>query len=142
MRLALAGGLLALALTGCIPIVYPVPPAGPVRGRPVSSDDTGFITPHKTTRAEVLARLGPATRECVRLPALAYSWERPATGFGYVIFGTPGVASGEMERSTWRAFFVVFDEHDVVLRKELKVLSQNKSLDEHLENWAKRHAHK
>ena len=123
-------------LTGCVGIVFPVPSDGRTNGKVMTREQASFIVPGKTTRAEVIARLGEQFRASPRLPALAYSWEKPAIGWGWVIGAEAGGAGGHVERSHWRAFFVRFDDRERVVSIQFVSLSGRKSIDEELENWA------
>ena len=136
--------LLALALTGCVGVL-PVPPSPttPTFGKVITRPDINFIVPGHTTRAEVEAKLG-AGHAALRYPALAYTWEKPAFGWvGWILIIGPdcavaGGASGEGNH--WRAYFVSFDAAGRVAATKFVWLSNRKSLDEQLENWAAPHA--
>ena len=128
--------LSAALLTGCVGIVFPVPSDGTTHGKVMTREQVSFIVPGKTTREDVIARLGDQFRSSPRLPALAYSWEKPATGWGWGIGAEAGGAGGHVERSLWRAFFVRFDDSERVVSVKFVSLSGRKSLDEELENWA------
>ena len=134
--------LLTALLTGCVGVVVPVPSDGQTHGKVITPDAVKFIVCGRTTRAEVIARLGDQFRDSPRLPALAYSWETPATGWawGVASLGEGGGALGSCsEGSHWRAYFVEFDSNSRVSRVAFAHLSQrNQSLDEQLENWAAR----
>jgi hypothetical protein len=140
-RAGLAVSLL-VGLTGCIAVV-PVPSSEKIHGKIITPKEVKFIVPGQTTRAEVMARLGEQFRDSPRQPVLAYSWEKPAVGvmWGFLLAGPDFEfhRGGYSERSYWRAFFVEFDSGERVRRTEFKHLSGKKSLDEQLEDWAKRH---
>jgi hypothetical protein len=140
IRLAGSAGLaisLLVLLTGCVGIVLPVPSDGNTYGKVITREQVSFIVPGKTTREEVIARLGDQFRASPRLPALAYSWEKPAIGWTWGIAGLEGGAAGAyVEGSHWRALFVRFDERERVVSIRFVSLSGRKSLDERLENWA------
>ena len=128
---------------GCVGIV-PVPTLSnkPVRGRAIETRDSNFIVCGKTTREEIVQRLGTNFREDWQKRAMAYSWELPggrAFGWWFTVssFGSVG-DKGEFEWSRWHALFVAFDEHGIAIRKSFVRLSGGKSLDEQMDNWAKR----
>jgi hypothetical protein len=128
----------ALLMTGCIGVI-PLPATDhQVHGRVIEKSQTQFITLGRTTRAEVIARLGDKFRNSPRMPVLAYSWEKPAAGVGWWLVVPAGAATGSFERCHWRAFFVAFDPGGKVCRAEFVKLSDQKSLDEQLEDWALR----
>ena len=134
--------IIALLLTGCV--VVPVPSDGRTYGKVITSDDVKFIVCGRTTRAEVIARLGDQFRDSPRLPVLAYSWETPATGWawGVASLREGGAVGSCSENSHWRAYFIKFDSANRVSCTAFVHLSQhNQSLDEQLEDWAL-HAHK
>lgn len=122
--------IMALLFTGCAIVPIPLPSKDSAHGKAISANDVRFIVPGQTTRAEVVARLGDQFRDSPRLPVLAYSWEKPAIGIGWVwIVMTPGVVgSGFVERSHWRAFFVKFDAIGRVGTTKFVSLSSHRSL--------------
>jgi hypothetical protein len=135
---------LTFVLTGCIGIL-PIPQFSnrPTQGTRLQVKDTDFIRAGTTSAAELFGNLGT---NCVcdpRQRAVAFTWQLPG-GDGvwwWVIVGPGGGGggSGEFEWSRWRAFFVAFDRSNVVIAAEAKRLSSSKSLDEHLDFWAKKH---
>ncbi len=128
-----------LLLTGCVGLV-PLPPTyNQTYGRVIGKSQTRFIVAGQTTRNEVIVKLGGEFRDSPRVEALAYSWEKPAADMAWWICSTDAGAGGHFERSHWRAFFVSFGAGGKVCRAEFVSLSQRKSLDEHLEDWAQRH---
>ena len=130
----------AVLLTGCVGIVFPVPSDGRTYGKVITREQASFIVPGKTTRDELIARLGDQFRASPRLPALAYSWEKPATGWAWGIAATSGEAAvgggGHLERSHWQALFVRFDDSGRIVSTKFVSLSGGKSVDEQLEDWA------
>ena len=143
MKTALAINLLFLTvlLTGCAGVL-PVPPSRsePTRGQVITRQEVKFIVPGQTTREEVIARLGGQFRDSPRLPVLAYAWEKPAFGLTWwVVLVGPDAAvagGGHSEGSDWRAFFVRFDARGLVADTKFASLSDRRSLDEQLEDWA------
>ena len=139
IRLARLAGLAVLLLgllTGCVGIVLPVPSDGNTYGKVITREQVSFIVPGKTTKAEVIARLGDQYRTSPRQPALAYSWEKPATGWAWGFCVMEGGAGGHVERSHWQAFFVRFDDRERAVSTKFDSLCGRKSLDEQLEDWA------
>lgn len=137
--------LLGALLAGCVGVV-PVPPPRnqPVYGKVIKPEEVKFIIPGQTTRTEVIAGLGDQFRDLPRLPVVAYSWDKPAVRWVWWIFivgnDTAGGGGGCYENS-WHAFFIKFDANDRVAAVRFVSLSQSRSLDEQLEDWAtpKRH---
>ena len=139
IRLAGSAGLaisLLVLLTGCVGIVLPVPSDGNTYGKVITREQASFIVPGKTTKEEVIARLGDQFRASPHLPALAYSWERPAIGWVWGFCVMEGGAGGRVERSHWQALFMRFDDRERAVSTKFVSLSGRKSLDERLEDWA------
>jgi hypothetical protein len=127
-----------LLLTGCIGVI-PLPASDhQVHGQVIEGSQTQFIIAGQTTRKEVIAHLGGQFRDSPRVPALAYSWEKPAADIAWWFFTLENGAGGHYERSHWRAFFIDFDADGKVRRTKFVGLSQNRSLDEQLEDWVLR----
>ncbi len=130
----------AIWLTGCVGMVVPVPSHDKTHGQVITREQTKFIVCGQTSRGAVVKELGGEFRASPRLPALAYSWEQPATGllwFWVIVLPPGGLGDGDFtERSHWRAFFVAFDGADKVSRAEFVSLRGGRSLDEQLEDWA------
>jgi len=126
-----------LLLTGCVGVM-PIPPSRNQRacGKVITPEQVKFIVPCQTARAEVIARLGDQFRESPRLPVLAYSWEKPAATLAWWIVSMESGGGGHVERSHWRAFFVKFDADGRAANTKFVSLSQHRSLDEQLEDWA------
>jgi hypothetical protein len=127
----LAAALIPLAgCVGFVPVSH-----GKVSGQRIQHDATEPIQTGRTTRDEVIARLGT---NHVSLPyerALAYPWEKG--GGNWVLFAVSLDAAGaiEGEWTHWRAFLVAFDERGVVTATAFKHLSTRKSLHRQLEAW-------
>lgn len=124
----------SILLSGCIGYV-PSFSKVPISGKQITKSDAEFIVPGRTTRAEVIRKLGRQhCRESLLIPAMGYGWEMPG---GYWLLAnpmSPDVADWEITR--WRALFLAFDSHDVVTRKEFVKLKGNRTLDDQLEKWA------
>jgi hypothetical protein len=127
-------------LNGCIGVI-PVPPnpETPAMGSPITSDQTKFIVNGRTTRDEVIAKLGERFRESPRMPVMAYTWEKPTWGWAHwYFFITPDVIiyGGDYdEGNDWRAFFLKYDFAGRVETTKFAKLDNNYSLDEQMENW-------
>jgi hypothetical protein len=128
--------LLILLLSGCVGVM-PVPKSSreTATGRIISPQEVSFIVAGQTTRTELTNHLGCEFRDAPCAPALAYSWERPATRWVWWIFFLSAGGGGCYENS-WHAFFVKFDAEGRVTKTTLASLSENQSLDEQLEAWA------
>jgi hypothetical protein len=131
--------LVTCLLTGCAGVVpLPAFPNKVQHGRRITSEQIAFIQPGLTTRAELETALGTNYIESPREPAIAYTWEiSGGGGVWWVSLATPygGVAKGDTWLGGWRAFFVSFDDNGVVLAAELKRISPEHSLHQHLREW-------
>src|SRR3974390_787710 len=127
-------------LNGCLGSV-PVPPnsATPTTGNAITRDQINFIVPGRTTREEVVAKLGGDFRESPRMPVMAYSWEKPAWGWAWwLLFVTPDavVSGGDYdEGNDWRALYLKFNSDGRVEKAQFAKLDNDYSLDEQMENW-------
>ena len=130
---------LALLLSGCVGVL-PVPPLSSrvLERRAIRRSEAALIVPGRTTRAQVETILGPVTRECRYSPSVAYSWERQSMDVYVWIVSTTAADGLSFDVGGWQAFFVAFDDQGVVLRREFVRLSNNRSLDDQLERWARR----
>jgi hypothetical protein len=139
MRMAVLAVLTMPALlTGCVGLI-PVPSHSKVEvGRVIERRETDFVAPGRTSRAEVIERLGADFRASPRLPVLAYSWQVTRGMFVWWWCSIYGGDAGESEWSNWRAYFVAFDEQGLVTQTKFVHLSGGKSLDEQLEDWSQR----
>jgi len=130
----------AVLLMGCV--LVPVPSDGQAYGKVITREQVRFIVPGQTTRAEVVAKLGDQFRDSLRLPVLAYAWEKSTIGWGWPAANPPPPFENffrqheRNEGSDWQAFFVAFDAAGKVSRTRFVHLASGKSLDEQLENWA------
>jgi|ERR1017187_3766120 hypothetical protein len=147
IRSMLAALLTAGVLTGCVPFgigmgaVVPVPPLSKKKieqGREICAREIRFAVPGRTTRAEVITRLGNDFRDSPRVAALAYSWQYN----GFRIFWDYGFIGGHgqhgVEDFGWRPLFVGFDQNERVVQIQFYRLRGGKSLDEQLKDWAQR----
>ena len=105
-------------------------------GREITAREVAFVVQGRTTRAEVITRLGNDFRDSPRVAALAYSWQYN----GSRIFWDYGFIGGHDQHGVadfgWRALFVGFDQNDRVVQTQFYRLRGSKSLDEQLEDWA------
>jgi hypothetical protein len=141
----LALGLLAvllLALTGCVAFV-PKPTAYENFGKPVRGEEVAFVQTGRTTRAEIIARLGTNYVSLTQERAIAYPWEGEGLTFDWYFVGV-GLFGGSAERydhesmpgkGGWHAWFAAFDEAGVVRATTFKHLHSHKPLHEQLEAW-------
>jgi hypothetical protein len=147
IRSMLAALLSAGVLTGCAPFgigmgaVVPVPRLSKKKieqGREITAREIQFVVPGRTTRAEVITRLGNDFRDSPRVSALAYSWQYNGIsiywGFGFM----GGYGEHGVEDFGWRALFVAFDGNEQVVKSQFYRLKGGRSLDEQLEEWAQR----
>jgi len=124
----------SMLLTGCIGYV-PSFSKQPVSGKQITERDADFIVPKRTTRAEVIRKLGKQhCRKSLSIAAMGYGWEMPG---GYGFLANP-MATGVVKWKTtrWRALFLAFDSNNVVTRKEFVKLKDDLTFDEQLEKWA------
>ena len=127
----------AALLTGCVGIV-PVPPRSSevLEGRKLVRSDVRFIVPGVTTRIDVLRHLGSASRICHRPPAITYFWKTPGWRAYWWAFAPYSGEANEFPFGERHAFFVAFDDRDVVLQSAFVSPWRRGSLDEQLEQWA------
>jgi hypothetical protein len=140
MKLASLITIAAVSLLsgGCMGVGYvPALSNKPYSGKPLAGRDADFIAAGKTTRAEVVKKLGTGYRDSVRVWAIAYPWELPGGRWFFFAVGQMGGGiSGGPENTRWRALFLDFDGRGIVTRKEFVRLKQKLTLDEQLEAWA------
>ena len=133
-------GAAGLFGTGCVGIMpVPVLPGAPEYGSKVEAGPARGIRPGRTTRAEVIAKLGTNYVELPRAHAIAYTWEmRGGGGVWWVALAAGGAAGaiGGGWEGGWRGFFVAFDGNNVVRAADFKQLSMRRSLDENVDRWA------
>jgi outer membrane protein assembly factor BamE (lipoprotein component of BamABCDE complex) len=147
VRSLLVALLTAGVLAGCVPLgigmgaVVPVPRLAKKKieqGREITAREVEFVMPGRTTKAEVITRLGTDFRDSPRVAALAFSWQYN----GFRIIWDYGFIGGHgqhgVEDFGWRALFVAFDQNDRVVQIQFYRLRGGKSLDEQLEDWAQR----
>jgi hypothetical protein len=130
----------AFVLTGCVGVL-PIPDFSnrPLNGTRLRSQDTAFIRPGTTSASEVFGTLGTDCLWDPRQRVVAFSWELPrGQGIWWVVTTEAG-AAGDFEWTRWRALFVAFDTNNVVIAAKTKHLSSSKTLDEHLNAWARKH---
>jgi len=131
---------LSVLLTGCV--LVPAPADGNTYGKVITRDQVEFIIPGQTTRAEVIEKLGGQFRDSLRLPVMAYAWQKSTIGWGWPAANPPPLFEyffrqhERVEGLDWRAFFVAFDAAGKVSRTKFVKLSSSRSLDEQLEHWA------
>lgn len=132
--LSLCVATASILLSGCVGYV-PSFSKVPVGGKQISQSDADFIVPGRTTRAEVIRKLGTQhCRESLRIAAMGYGWEMPkGQWFAFSPYGTD-VRLWKLTR--WHALFLAFDSRGVVTRKEFVKLNHERSLDDQLEKWA------
>ena len=130
---------MAILTTGCVGIL-PIPPLSNklTAGRVIERRDVSFIVPGGTTRRDIEQQLGPCTRACPRASSVAYSWEKPGWTMFWWVASTHSATGDDFEVGGWHALFVAFDDAGVVLQKDFVSLSNSRSLDEQLEQWAER----
>jgi hypothetical protein len=126
-------------MSGCVGVL-PLPTTSnkPEHGCKIERAQVAFIHPGRTTRAQVVARLG---RDYTALPlnrAFAYTWELPGGGgvWWYCIFaGEAAAAGGGSWAGGWRGFLVAFDDQGVVTATAFKKLSCRRPLHENMDRW-------
>ena len=131
---------LPVLLTGCVGVL-PIPEFSnrPINGTVLRARDTAFIRPGTTTASEVFGTLGTDCLCDPRQRAVAFSWELPGGQGIWWVASTEAGAAGDFEWTRWRGFFVAFDANNVVIAAKTRHLSSRKTLDEHLNDWARKH---
>ena len=131
---------LAIFLTGCVGVLpFPEFSNRPIIGTKLRGRDTAFIRPGTTSASAVFGELGTDCLCDPRQRAVAFSWELPGGRGIWWAGGVEYATAGDFEWTRWRAFFVAFDANNVVVAAATKHLSSSKSLDEHLDAWARKH---
>jgi len=138
VRLASLAAVLTL-MSGCAGVLpLPITSNKPEYGRKIDRAQVAFIHPGRTTRAQVVERLGCDYTALPMNRALAYTWELPGGGgvWWYCIFlGEAAAAGGGSWAGGWRGFFVAFDDEDFVTATAFKELSSRHPLHEHMDRW-------
>ncbi len=139
--------LLVLLLSfcgGCIPIPWTKPHKVLGRGTPISAESARLVIPGQTTRPEVVSLFGTNYVAINHDRSIAYEWDTPGIEFEMHMFlivpnfGGWDEEAGEPSTSSWRAYFVAFDEQGFVRAAQLKKLSMNKSVSDQLQRWEAR----
>ncbi len=134
----------SLFLCGCIGYL-PKPVIVENYGTRLTRDRVAFIQPGKTTRAELIIRLGTNYVSLPHERAIAYSWETRGMSLDwyFVVAGPYGGFAEKTDCQTsaaggaWQAYFVAFDGQELVQAADFKRLNpNNKSLHEQLDQWA------
>ena len=109
----------SLLLGGCVGYMPPLSNK-PHSGKSFAGRDVDFITIGKTTRAEVVKKLGTGYRDSIRVNAIAYpcevsggSWFMIPVGFGPMENSDQAIHRREV--TLWRAIFIMFDARGVVI---------------------------
>ena len=110
-------------------------------GHRYSTDTVAFLKLPGTTRAEVVASLGPPSHESQETRTVLYSWE--VTPRFYVV-PEPQIICGElrltsefMETSPEQmALFIAYDEREMVVRHEIRKV-RARTLQEACAEWGK-----
>ena len=124
-----------LLFTGCVGYI-PSFSKEPISGKKITPRDADFVIPGKTTRAEVIRKLGTQCRAPSRVSAMGYGWEMPTGTAFWIVFSAYHGAAGSHEFSHRHALFLEFDARSIVTRKEFLKLKNKLTLDEQLETWA------
>jgi outer membrane protein assembly factor BamE (lipoprotein component of BamABCDE complex) len=138
VRLASLAAVLTL-MSGCVGVLpLPVTSSQPEHGCKIDRAQVAFIHPGRTTRAQVIERLGPIYSALPLNRAFAYTWELPGGGgvWWYCIaLGEAAAAGGDSWAGGWRGFFVAFDDQGVVTATAFKKLSCRRPLHENMDRW-------
>ena len=124
-----------MLLGGCVGYIPPLSNK-PYSGKRLGGRDADFIAIGRTTRAEVIKKLGTGYRDSIRVNAIAYPWESPAGEWFIFIVSTHQAAAASSKQTSWRALFLAFDARGIVTKKEFVRLKQKLTLDEQLDAWA------
>jgi len=131
--------LAAMLCTGCVGVIpLPASSARVQSGQRVTRDQVSFVQPGCTTRAELTSQLGTNYLSLPQERAIAYSWEVEGGGgvwWCMIVVPYGALVDGGSWTGGWRAYFVAFDENDVVAATAFKSPSARFSLHEHLEDW-------
>lgn len=125
-----------LATMGCV--VVPIPATGKkvISGSRVETNDVSFIQPGKTTRWELIQRLGPPGRFYNDLLVATYPWQTASLYVAWAIF-VPDVGAGDVEAvAKTHLFLVQFDACDRVVRHEFVRQGRSASLRARATRWS------
>jgi len=126
-------------MSGCVGVLpLPITSGEPEHGCKLDRAQVAFIHPGRTTRAQVIERLGPDYTALPRNRALAYTWELPGGGgvwWYFIPLGEVAASGGGSWEAGWRGFFVAFDNQDVVTSAVFKKLSCRRPLHEQMDRW-------
>ena len=121
---------------GVLPL--PITSSQPEHGCKIDPAQVAFIHPGRTTRAQVIERLGPDYAALPLNRAIAYTWELPGGGgiwWYCIVAGEAGAAGGGGWAGGWRGFLVAFDDQGVVTATAFKKLSCRRPLQENMDRW-------
>ena len=131
--------LLILACLGQGCVIVPVPASGKDAscGTRICREETSFIKPGQTTRAEVIGRFGQPFAIHEKPEAIAYNWAVITWyWFGMGVTGCPGLNfdSGRLSERG-EVLLIQFDRDDCVQRYDFRHLSECQAVKEVLAQW-------
>ena len=127
-----------MLLTGCVATDIPI--SHVESGHKYGDDAIAFLDDDGTTRAEVVANLGPPTEEFSEAGVMAYTWvtSRPFGGL-YLIGKDPGPVTAiepKELRKTW-ALLIAYDSHQNVIAHTVCSFPASENLKAEALKWAR-----
>lgn len=128
-KLFIAG--LVLVSAGCVAPGIPIPIHS--GGHQFRVREIAFLNESGITRSIVIENLGNPLWISENPSALGYVWEMTIT---YAVAGTYGGELGRWDKIQRRALFLSFNEHDQLVRHEVRILNDHKTVAQNGAAWA------
>jgi len=118
LRRALLASLGALALAGCVMLPLPQDNGAITEGREIAAERSATLELGRTTRPEVLERLGEPSAIWEERRLLVYAWDRVHWKLLVILAARTGAAGGIFDLPTHYMLLVQFDADGRVSRAE------------------------
>lgn len=127
-----------LCVTGCL--VVPISASGKqtLAGRRVDSDRVIRLEAGRTTRAQVIAELGPPDVIWEDRRVLAYDWHVKRGEIFWMIAGGNSATGGIIDIPQHQVLLMQFDEADVLQRLGQTIRRGGEEFGDHLLEWEER----
>lgn len=128
--------LAAAVLAGCIVLPIPQGEGEVTEGREITPERAGTVEVGRTSRAEVLQRLGEPAAIWVDRRVFVYAWDRAHLKVLWVVAGPYAAAGGLEDVPTHYVLLLQFDETDHLVRAERCVRPLLSEYGMFLTEWA------